>query len=366
LVFFIDLKSEYDTIKKEINQAIKRILERQYFILGQELESFEINFSKYLGVKFSIGVNSGSDALNLALRVCGIGKRDEVLTVSHTFVSTVDAILRNRAKPVFCDIDPKTYNIDLLEIENKITKKTKAILPVHLYGTPAEIEGIMKIAEENDLLVIEDACQAHGAEYKDKKIGTFGDLACFSFYPSKNLGCYGDGGIIVTNNEEFAEKLKLLRNYGQKKKYNHEILGINSRLDEIQAAILNVKLKYLEEWNEKRRQCAKIYNQLLNQKIIKPFVKKYIKPVYHLYVIRSKNRDELMEYLRIKKIPTLIHYPIPIHKQKAYSLYNTLCLPNTEKIVDEILSLPMHPWLKQQEIEFICNKINEFEMFTRY
>lgn len=354
MIPFADLKREYVEIKEEINQAIERVLKSGWFILGEEVKHFEEDFSKYTSAKYGIGVNSGSDALFLSVKSLGIGKGDEVITTSHTFISTVDAITRNGAKPVFVDIDPDTYCIDTTKIEGKITENTKAILPVHLYGHPAEMDTIMNIALKHKLFVIEDACQAHGAEYKGKKVGSIGDLGCFSFYPIKNLGASGDGGIIVTNNEELAEKLKLLRNYGQSKKYYHEFVGINSRLDEIQASILSVKLKHLDTWNEKRRDLAKLYDELLEDvQVVKPFEKEDVRHVFHLYVIRSKERDRLQQYLIANGIETQIHYPVPIHKQKAYQSLGNDNLPITEKICQEILSLPLHQWLQNEQVEEI-------------
>jgi len=327
--------------------------------LGEEVEKFEEEFSKYIGVKYGIGVNSGSDALFLALKALGISEGDEVITVSHTFISTVDAIVRNGAKPVFVDIDPDTYCIDVTKIEERITDKTRAILPVHIYGHPADMELIIKIARKYNLFIIEDACQSHGAEYKGKKVGSIGDLGCFSFYPVKNLGGYGDGGMITTNNKTLANRLKMARNYGQSQKYYHNFIGVNSRLDEIQAAILRVKLKHLDKWNERRRELAQLYNKLLKDTdVILPVEKEYAKHVYHLYVIRHKERDKLQKFLMKNGIQTQIHYPIPVHRQKAYNnfLDESIKLPVTEKICSEVLSLPIHPWLDFKKIE----KINSF------
>ncbi|MGB9915118.1 MAG: DegT/DnrJ/EryC1/StrS family aminotransferase [Candidatus Bathyarchaeales archaeon] len=362
MIPFIDLKREYTEIKCEIDEAIRQVIKKGVFILGEETEKFEREFSSYIGVKYGIGVNSGSDALFLALKALGISTGDEVITVSHTFIATVDAITRNGATPVFVDINPETYCIDAEEIERKITKKTKAILPVHIYGHPSDMDQILEIAQAHDLHVVEDACQAHGAEYKGKKVGSLSDASCFSFYPIKNLGAYGDGGIIATNNEELAAKLRMLRNYGQQQKYHHELIGINSRLDEIQAAMLRVKLKHLNEWNSKRRENAKIYNELLSEaKIITP-AEKNAKHVYHLYVIRCKERDLLKQYLLKNEIQTLIHYPIPVHKQKAYlNLSSRHQLPITEEICKEILSLPMFPQLTKKEIETVANAVINFQ-----
>lgn len=358
MIPFVDLKREYAEISEEVTHAIHRVLESGWFILGNEVQIFEEELSKYVGVKYGIGVNSGSDALFLALKALGIGKGDEVITVSHTFISTVDAIARNGAKPVFVDIDPVTYCIDVTKIEERITNKTRAILPVHLYGHPVDLEPIMEIAERYNLFVIEDACQAHGAGYKGKKVGSIGDLGCFSFYPVKNLGAYGDGGMIVTNNEELAERLKRLRNYGQPKKYYHDFVGVNSRLDEIQAAILRIKLKHLDEWNEKRKSVAKLYDGLLeDSEIVIPIEKECAEHVYHLYVIRSEKRNALKEYLWKEEIQTQIHYPIPVHKQKAYLEFSVAQLPVTEKICGEILSLPLHPWMHSDEVLTISKVI---------
>jgi len=361
MIPFIDLKREYAEMKVEIDGAIQKVLNRQWFILGEEVKRFEEEFSKYIGTKYGIGVNSGSDALYIAIKSLEIGSGDEVITVSHTFVSTVDAIIRNGAKPVFVDIDLETYTMDVTQIEDKITEKTKAIIPVHLYGHPVNMDPIMEIAKKYKLFIIEDACQAHGAEYKGKKVGSIGHIGCFSFYPSKNLGAYGNGGMLVTNNEELSKKLSMSRNYGQSQKYYHDFIGINSRLDEIQATVLRVKLKYLDEWNKKRRSVTKLYNELLKDSdVILPIEKNYARHVYHLYVIRSKNRDKLREYLLEKGIQSQIHYPVPVHKQKAYlDLGIKIHLPVTENISNQILSLPMFPGIKDKEIKYITHIIRE-------
>ncbi|AEH25420.1 DegT/DnrJ/EryC1/StrS family aminotransferase [Pyrococcus yayanosii] len=363
MIPFVDLKREYHEIKEEIDSAIQRVLESGWFILGEELRKFEEEFAKYLGVKHVIGVNSGSDALYLAVKALGIGPGDEVITVSHTFISTVDAIVRNGAKPVFVDIDPETYTIDVNQIEKAITERTKAIIPVHIYGHPADMDPIMRIAEEYGLYVIEDASQAHGAEYKGRKVGSIGHVACFSFYPTKNLGAYGDAGAIVTNDYELAEKLRMMRNYGSLKKYYHEFIGVNSRLDEIQATILRVKLRHLDEWNDRRRRIAKIYNELLeDSEVIVPVEKEWAKHVYHLYVIRHKDRDKLQQHLLKNGIKTQIHYPVPVHLQKAYlDLGIRMKLPVTERISLEILSLPIYPWLKEKEIVKTCSLICNYD-----
>ncbi len=359
MIPFVDLKREYSEMSEEITQATERVLKSGWFILGEEVERFEDEFSKYIGMKYAVGVNSGSDALYLALRALGIGKGDEVITVSHTFISTVDAVVRNGAKPVFVDIDPVIYCIDVTKIEQLITKRTKAILPVHLYGHPADMQPVMEIARKYKLTVIEDACQAHGAEYKGNKVGSIGDIGCFSFYPVKNLGSCGDGGIAVTADKELATKLRMLRNYGQSRKYYHDFVGVNSRLDEIQAAILRMKLKRLDEWNERRRSVAKLYRELLgDSSVIIPGEKEYAKHVYHLYVIGCKERDKLQQRLSRSGIQTQIHYPVPVHSQKAYlGLTTDVNLPVTERICHQILSLPIHPFLHKDEILTIVESV---------
>ena len=364
---FTALKREYSSIREEVHGAIERVLERQWFILGKEAEQFEKEFSRYIGVRFGIGVNSGSDALFMALRVLGLGKGDEVITVSHTFVSTADAIVRNGAKPVFVDVDPASCNIDVSKIEGEITKRTKAILPVHLYGNPAEMSQITELARKHDLAVVEDACQAHGATLGRKRTGSLGDIGCFSFYPSKNLGGYGDGGMAVTNDAELADALEKLRHYGESEKYHSEIVGVNSRLDELQAAVLRVKLRHLDKWNENRRKSAKLYNALLaDSGVITPGERKGTRHVYHLYVIRNKRREALREYLAGMGIQTQVHYPVPVHRQEAYSFMTSpVRLPVTEKICQEITSLPMHPFLTEEEVGFVASAITAFESGNR-
>jgi dTDP-4-amino-4,6-dideoxygalactose transaminase len=352
MILLVDLKKEYLSISEELNLNIQRVLNSGFYVLGEQVRKFEEEFSSYIGTDHAVGVNSGSDALFLAMRSIGIGKGDEVITVSHTFTSTVDAIVRNGANPVFVDIDQYTYCIDASKIEEKITKKTKAILPVHLYGHPADMDPICKLKEDYGLYVIEDACQAHGAEYKGKKAGSIGDIGCFSFYPTKNLGAYGDGGAIVTDNEEINETLIQMRNYGQSEKYHYDFVGVNSRLDELQAVILQTKLKYLDKWIESRRKNALMYTELLGDlELIVPVEKRFAKHAYHLYVIQSKNRDYIIKKLLENDIQSQIHYPVPVHKQKAYSsLNNNSSLKMTDKICNEILSLPLHPWISHEEI----------------
>ncbi len=356
---FAGLKQQYNAIAGEIKEALDRVLTSGWFILGQELTSFEEEFAQYIGTSYAIGLNSGSDALLLAVKALDIGPGDEVLTVAHTYISTVDSIVRNGATPVFVDIDPETFCIDPEQIEDKITDKTKAILPVHLYGQPADMTPIMDIAGRHNLFVIEDACQAHGAKYRNKRVGSIGHLACFSFYPVKNLGAYGDGGIIVTDDKELAEKLKMLRNYGQPEKHKHVFIGVNSRLDEMQSAILRVKLKYLDQWNQSRRQIANWYNEYLdNSSLVWPVEREYAEHVYHLYVVRCKNRNKVNQALAQREIHTQIHYPVPVHKQPAYrNLGFDIDLPATEQACREILSLPIHPWLTINDVRAVADAV---------
>ena len=352
---FNDLRREYLEIESEINQTISSVLDSGLFILGDEVNKFEAAFSKYIGTKHGISVNSGSDALFLALKALGIGADSEVITVSHTFVATVDSIVRCGARPVFVDVEPDTYCIDAVKIEEKITERTKAILPVHLYGHPADLDAVLKIARQYGLSVVEDACQAHGAGYKGKKVGSFGSAGCFSFYPVKNLGAYGDGGIVTTNDRSVAERVKLLRNYGQSRKYHHDLVGINSRLDELQAAVLRVKLSRLDKWNEKRRRLAGVYKKILEQAdVVLPCERRDAKHVYHLFVIRLARRDNCQRFLQKRGIQTQIHYPIPVHKQKAYMAFQgTKELAVTQTICSEILSLPLYPSLTDEEVTYV-------------
>ncbi len=298
MIQFIDFKRELAEIGEKVADAMLTTQKSGVFVLGENVEQFEKEFSSYVGARFGIGVNSGSDALFLAVKALGISKNDEVITVSHTMSSTVDAISRNGAKPVFVDIEPDTFTMDVSKIETKISNRTRAIIPVHLYGHPVDMDPLLKIAEKHNVPVIEDACQAHGSTYRNKQVGNIGDIGCFSFYPTKNLGAYGDAGMITTNNKELAEKLAKMRNYGQSTRYSHDFVGVNSRLDEIQAAILRVKLLKLDEWNERRRKTAKLYSDLLEDtNITTPIEREYAKHVYHLYVITHNERDKLQNYL---------------------------------------------------------------------
>lgn len=361
MIKLVDFKGELQQLSREINKAVRTALDSGWFILGEELKQFEKEFADYLGVKYCVGVGNGLDALHLILRALNIGVGDEVIVPANTYIATLLAISYAGADPVLVEPEENTYNINPELIEDAITKRTKAIMPVHLYGLSSDMDQINEIAERHGLFVIEDAAQAHGAEYKGKKCGGLGTAAGFSFYPTKNLGAYGDGGAVVTNDEEIAERVMLLRNYGSREKYHNEIKGFNSRLDEIQAAILRVKLKHLDEWNGKRRKNAEVYlKNIKNDKIILPFEPKGYKHIYHQFVIRCRDRDNLQKSLKENGIATLIHYPIPVHKQNAYvNLGFNVSLPITEKLCNEILSLPVHPYLSSQEISTITKEINE-------
>jgi len=362
---FLDLSSQYKSIKKEIDKAIKRVLESNQFIGGDEVKEFEKEIAKFCSTKYALSVNSGTDALFLSLKALGIGLRDEVITTPFTFISTAEVIANCGAKPVFVDIDPKTFNINPLKIEEKINKKTKAIIPVHLFGQMADMTRIMRIARKYGLYVIEDAAQAIGAEYKNKKAGTFSDLGCFSFFPSKNLGGYGDGGMVVSNNEELAEKIRLLKNHGSspKEKYLNLILGTNSRLDTIQAAILRVKLKHLEEWSKARAKKAGLYTNQLGKlkELITPSIASGRTHIFHQYTIRVNEqvRDKLNKYLSSQGIPTMIYYPVPLHLQPAFKYlgYKKGDFPEAEKASEEVISLPIYPELNKNDQNFIIKKI---------
>ncbi len=359
----VDLKAQYQTIKPEVNLAIKNVLESTHFILGEEVTSFEQKFAKFQDAKYAIGVASGLSALELGMRALGIGEGDEVITPVNSFIASSSAISFTGAKPVLVDCEESSFNIDPKKIEETITKRAKAIMPVHLYGRPVDMDSILKIAKKNDLKVIEDACQAHGAEYKGKRVGSIGNYGAFSFYPGKNLGGYGDGGAVTTNDEELSKKLKQMRNYGQTERYHHRYLAWNSRLDTIQAAILLVKLKYLKSWSKARLNAAKLYNKLLKDlPVITPQIPEDSIHVFHLYVIRTPKRDLLSDYLNKEGIATGLHYPVPIHLQEAYKQlgHSKGDFPVSEKLSGEILSLPMFPELKESQIEYISETIKRF------
>ncbi len=352
---------QYDAIRTEIQSAIDRVLQSGWYILGREVEAFEREFAAYCGVKHALGCASGTEALALALMALGVGRGDEVVTVAHTAVPTISAVTMTGATPVFVDIG-EHFLMDVDRIEAVITDRTKVILPVHLYGQMADMDAILNIASKHHIHVVEDACQAHGAEYRGKKAGSWGTLGCFSFYPTKNLGCYGDGGAVTTDDKELYDRLVMLRNYGQEKRYFHTMKGINSRLDEIQAAVLRVKLTHLDEWNRKRRQVAVWYRDALGDSCACPGEKPNASHVYHLYVIRAMERDGLKAHLDKAGITTLMHYPVPVHLQEAYKDlgYRVGDLPVTEATVKEILSLPMHPAVTEDGVDCVCTSIRHY------
>jgi dTDP-4-amino-4,6-dideoxygalactose transaminase len=360
---FYDMTRQYRALQSSIDGAMRRVFERAWFILGEEGKRFEEEFASYLGAKHGIGVGSGTEALHLALLACGVEPGDEIITVPNTAVPTISAISFANATPKLVDIDPATFTIDVNKLEAAITPRTKVIMPVHLFGQSADLAPILDIARRRNLKVIEDACQAHGPLYGDRKVGTLGDVGCFSFYPSKNLGAYGDGGFICTDDAEIADRLRLLRNYGQRKRYYHVTKGFNSRLDEIQAAILRTKLPYLDEANQRRQQIASDYDKLLNgAPVITPLRAKYGTHVFHLYVIRAPQRDALMAHLAKQGIETIIHYPVPVHLQEAYrDLHmDKGSLPAAEKAAEEIVSLPIYPEIREDEVEAVAESIRSF------
>ncbi len=365
-------KAGYLAHKQEIDTAIMHMLDSGWYILGEEVKKFENAFSEYNGMRYGIGVANGTDAIEIALRSLNVGAGDIVFTVSHTAVATISAIERCGATPVLIDVDEKTYTLDLNKLKdtigsflnNKGMGIPKAIVPVHLYGHPADMDGVMSLSREYNLFVVEDCAQAHGAKYKGKNVGSFGNCATFSFYPTKNLGALGDGGIVLTNDEYINKKCNSLRQYGWESRYISSNRGINSRLDELQAAILNIKLKYLDEENRKRNAIANYYSDHLDRlTIIKPFVSSDVEHAYHQYVIRCNNRNSLIEGLSKSSIGTAIHYPVPIHKQPAYE--NTIKIGSggmeiTEKICHDILSLPMFPQLEKNQIDTVIKSISEW------
>ncbi|MGZ8905427.1 MAG: DegT/DnrJ/EryC1/StrS family aminotransferase [Methylobacter sp.] len=358
MIPFVDLKTQYAGIKNEVNSAIQGVLDSCQFTLGSEVAAFEEEFSDYCQAQYGIGVNTGTSALHLALLAAGIGPNDEVITVPFTFVATVAAIDYTGAKPVFVDIDPSSFTMDVNAIEGAITEKTKAILPVHLYGQPADMDPILEIAKRHNLIVIEDAAQAHGAEYKGHRVGSLGDMGCFSFYPGKNLGAYGEGGMVVTNNAGYTRTVRLLRDWGAEQKYQHVLKGYNYRLEGIQGAVLRVKLKHLDAWTEGRRAAAAHYNELLSDSGVQtPEAMSYARHVYHVYAIRTQHRSEWQQALQAKGIQTGIHYPIPVHLLPAYADlgYTKGDFPHSEKAANEVLSLPMFPELTQAQ----CKEVSE-------
>jgi dTDP-4-amino-4,6-dideoxygalactose transaminase len=367
VVPFVDLKTQHDSLALELNEAVQRVISRSLFILGPEVDAFEAEFAGYCGTKYCVGVGSGTEALHLALRACGVGPGDEVITVSHSFIATALAIVWTGATPVFVDIDSDSYTIDPAQITRAITPRTRAIIPVHLYGQCADMDPIMAVAAGQNLYVIEDAAQAHGVLYKGKKAGSIGHIGCFSFYPAKNLGACGDAGAVVTSDPQLNKTLRALRNYGQSCKYHHESLGFNSRLDELQAAILRVKLLYLDSWNESRRRAAECYVSCLQDRFSPPKTKPGGGHNYHLFVIQSEDRCGLSQYLRECGIETLMHYPVPIHQQVTVrNIPHRKCdLIITERIALRILSLPMFPTISGNQLVHVSESVNSFGTWTR-
>jgi dTDP-4-amino-4,6-dideoxygalactose transaminase len=361
---FVDLAAQYATIEEKVNEAIASVLRRTNFILGQDVDLFEKEFAAFCEAEYAVGVDTGTSALELILRAYDVGPGDEVITVANTFIATVLPISYVGAMPVLVDADPQTYNIDVSKLEEAITPRTKAIIPVYLYGQPADMDPIIEIAQKHGLKVIEDACQAHGARYKGRRAGSLGHATAFSFYPAKNLGAYGDGGIVVTDDEHVARSVRMLRDYGQRKKHDHLVRGFNRRLDTLQAAVLRVKLGYLDDWNDARRQHAEQYDQLLaSSPLVLPLEADYAESVYHLYVVRTDNRDVLRSYLHERGISTGIHYPIPIHLQPACQElgYQRGDFPVSERCAEQVLSLPMYPELTPEFIDYVVETIEQFD-----
>lgn len=363
---FVDLKTQYQSIKVEILKEINDVLDNTAYICGKKVKKFEEDFAAVQEAKYCTALSSGTDALHVALSALGIKSGDEVIVPVNTFIATSEAVTLCGARPVFVDHSELTYNIDVKKIESAVTGKTKAIIPVHLYGQPADMDSVLDIAKKHSLYVIEDCSQAHLSEYKGRKAGTLGDIGTFSFYPGKNLGAYGEGGAVVTNKEELDNKMLRFRQHGSIEKYVHDSEGHNYRMEEIQAGVLNVKLKYISFWTEQRRKKAVIYNEkfadLGKDFVITPNCLENVKHVYHLYVVRVRNRNNLMKYLEKKGIQTALHYPIPLHLQKAYygSGYKKGSFPVAEKCSEEILSLPMYPEISEEQVNYVCDSIREF------
>lgn len=359
----VDLKIQYAPLKDEILSGISKVFDSMQLFLGENVQGLEKEFAQFCGAPYGIGVSDGTNALHIILRALDIGPGDEVITVSHSFIATTEAILLTGARPVFVDIHPDTCLMDVSQVEAKITPRTKIILPVHLYGQPVDMDPLLEIASRHGLKVVEDCAQAHGAEYKGRKVGSFGDAAGFSFYFSKNLGAYGEGGFITAKDPELATKIRKIRDHGSGVRYHHDIVGLNGRLDEIQAVVLRAKLPHLTSWNEKRRQHAAMYNNLLRDlPLITPSELADNRHVYHLYVIRVANRDELQAYLKERGVFTGIHYPVPIHLQQSVTElgYKAESLPVTESVTSEILSLPMYAELTDEQINYVVDCIKEF------
>ena len=361
MINFLDLKKINNRFRNEIDSRIAKILDKGWYLQGEENEIFSKNFAAFCQTKYALGVANGLDALNLIIKASGFGVGDEIIVPANTYIATILAISQNGCTPVLVEPDINTYNINPDLIEAKITPKTKAIMVVHLYGQAVQMQKIWDLAKKYNLKVFEDSAQAHGAYYKDKRVGNLSDASAFSFYPGKNLGCMGDGGAITTNDEELYKKIKAIANYGSDRKYHHIYKGVNSRLDEIQAAILDIKLKYLDEDNQKRREIAKYYREnIKNKKIILPKTCDEKAHVWHVFAVRTENRDEFQEYLKNNGIQTIIHYPTPPHKQGAYKEWNNLSYPVTEEIHNTIVSLPISPVMEQDEISRVVEVVNDF------
>jgi dTDP-4-amino-4,6-dideoxygalactose transaminase len=364
---FVDLQAQYRSIKAEVDAAIQRVLDTSAFILGREVEAFERAFAEYVGARECVGVSNGTAAIQLALQACGIGAGDEVIVPANTFFATAEAVSTAGATPVFVDCDPFTYNIDAGKIEAAVNERTRAVIPVHLYGQPADLDAVFEVAGRHDLIVIEDAAQAHGARYKGRRVGSLARAGCFSFYPGKNLGAYGEGGAVVTDDAEVARRLRMLRDHGSGQKYRHELVGYNFRLEGIQGAVLNVKLKYLDEWNASRRAHAARYRALLapladSGALVLPHEAEYAEHVYHLFVIQTGARDVLQRYLSAAGVQTGIHYPVPVHLQPAYAAHGHRegDFPHAESQSTRVLSLPMFAEMTEHQVGYVAHAIADF------
>lgn len=360
---FVDLAAQHEVIGDDVDRAMLDVVKRSDFILGREVTLFEEEFAAYCGVSFAIGVDTGISALELSLRAMGVGPGDEVITAANSFIASASPISMVGARPILVDVDPQTYNLNPDLLETAITARTKAVIPVHLYGQPADLQPILDIAQCHGIRVLEDACQAHGALYRGRRAGSYGDAAAFSFYPAKNLGAYGDGGMVLTNDPDIAEKVRMLRNYGQREKYRHEVLAFNRRLDTIQAAVMRVKLRYLDAGNDSRYRHATLYSSLLAEvNVITPFESSQVRHVYHLYVVQVEKRAELQRHLTALGISTGIHYPTPIHLQPAYAHlgYRAGDFPVTEELAGKVLSLPMYPELRDEQIHYVAESVRSF------
>ncbi len=361
MIPFLDLQAQYASIKTDIQAAVNKVFETGQFVLGDEVAAFESEFAHYVGADQGIAVNTGTSALHLALLAAGVGPGDEVITVPFTFVATVAAIGYTGARPVFVDIDPKSLTLDVAQLEAAITPRTKAVVPVHLYGQSADMDPLLAIARKHGLIVIEDACQAHVAEYNGRRVGSLGDFGCFSFYPGKNLGACGEGGIVVTSNPKYAETMRMLRDWGQSKKYHHVLRGYNYRMEGLQGAILRVKLRHLDAWTDSRRSRAAEYNRFLREADVeRPMEMPYARHVYHIYAVRTRDRVELQRTLQSYGVHTGIHYPIPVHLHEAW---RDLCyvagdFPHSERAANEVLSLPMYPELSNIQVEFVSAAVH--------